>query len=61
MDIGTKREPGRELGKAEVKQVSGGDHLPDDILVAPGDGGCVPGGGAIGGPSGGPIVDGGLG
>lgn len=53
MDIGTPREPGRELGTAEVEQVSGGDHLPDDTLVAPGESGIVPGGG--------PIVDGGLG
>ena len=53
MDIGTKQEPGRELGKAEVNQVSGGDHLPDDTLESPGNDGCVPGGG--------PILDGGLG
>jgi hypothetical protein len=43
MDIGTQKEPGRELGKAEVAQVSGGDHLPDEIAEEfPGEGGCVP-------------------
>ena len=44
MDIGTKREPGRELGKAEVNQVSGGDHLaeerPEEFPGEPG--GCTP-------------------
>jgi len=52
MDIGTKRDPGRELGKAEVDKVSGGDRLPEDLPEEfPGEPGCM--------PAGGPIVDGG--
>ena len=47
MDIGTRREPGRELGKAEVKEISGGNlnTMPDDI---PSDSpGVVPTGGPV--------------
>ena len=50
MDIGTKKEPGRELGKAEVDEI-GGAHIapiPDDTAPGyPGD--------ATGGPSGAPV------
>lgn len=30
MDIGTKKEPGRELNIDDVKRVSGAQMLPDD-------------------------------
>jgi hypothetical protein len=50
MDIGTKSEPGRELAKVEVDEISGGHIAPnlDEIPSGhPGD--------ATGEPAGGPV------
>ena len=50
MDIGTKKEPGRELNRAEVDEIVGGHIAPiqDEIPSGhPGD--------ATGTPAGGPI------